>query len=140
MRKQIRELIVLNPIQFKKALNNPRLEGWFIGQLMKELNGKANPKDLQDEVSDYFDTIRRGYDVMDWNYPTDGGVTIGPIKGVQITREVDHWSELPECDYDDDDYIDLEDRVAKLEWLVEKIAGPNIHANLLQRYEDESND
>ena len=64
--------------------------------------------------------MTNGYASLDWDYPTEGGATIGPIKGVQITREVVEDEACCgvddcECGYDDDDYIHLEDRVAELE-------------------------
>ena len=33
-----------NPAQVIKAKENPKLKGWFVGQVMKYTNGKANPK------------------------------------------------------------------------------------------------
>ena len=36
-------LIAANPAQVEKAKQNPKLIGWFVGQVMKESGGKANP-------------------------------------------------------------------------------------------------
>jgi aspartyl-tRNA(Asn)/glutamyl-tRNA(Gln) amidotransferase subunit B len=38
------EIIAANPDQVKKAQENPKLAGWFVGQVMKATGGKANPK------------------------------------------------------------------------------------------------
>ncbi|WP_368344124.1 Asp-tRNA(Asn)/Glu-tRNA(Gln) amidotransferase subunit GatB [Pelagovum sp. HNIBRBA483] len=37
------EVIVANPAQVEKAQQNPKLAGWFVGQVMKATGGKANP-------------------------------------------------------------------------------------------------
>lgn len=39
----IDELIAANPAQVEKAKENPKLIGWFVGQVMKASGGKANP-------------------------------------------------------------------------------------------------
>jgi aspartyl-tRNA(Asn)/glutamyl-tRNA(Gln) amidotransferase subunit B len=38
------EVIAGNPAQVEKAKANPKLAGWFVGQVMKATGGKANPK------------------------------------------------------------------------------------------------
>lgn len=38
------KIIAENPAQVEKAKANPKLAGWFVGQVMKETGGKANPK------------------------------------------------------------------------------------------------
>ncbi|MBC6443755.1 MAG: Asp-tRNA(Asn)/Glu-tRNA(Gln) amidotransferase subunit GatB [Rhodobacteraceae bacterium] len=38
------QVIADNPGQVNKAQANPRLAGWFVGQVMKATGGKANPK------------------------------------------------------------------------------------------------
>ncbi|MEM8579121.1 MAG: Asp-tRNA(Asn)/Glu-tRNA(Gln) amidotransferase subunit GatB [Pseudomonadota bacterium] len=38
------EIIAANPAQVEKAAANPKLAGWFVGQVMKATGGKANPK------------------------------------------------------------------------------------------------
>lgn len=38
------EIIAANPDQVAKARENPKLAGWFVGQVMKATGGKANPK------------------------------------------------------------------------------------------------
>jgi len=38
------EIIAANPAQVEKAKQNPKLAGWFVGQVMKATGGKANPK------------------------------------------------------------------------------------------------
>ena len=38
------EIIAANPAQVEKAKENPKLAGWFVGQVMKATGGKANPK------------------------------------------------------------------------------------------------
>ncbi|WP_407492577.1 Asp-tRNA(Asn)/Glu-tRNA(Gln) amidotransferase subunit GatB [Pseudooceanicola sp. MF1-13] len=37
------EVIAANPDQVEKAKQNPKLAGWFVGQVMKATGGKANP-------------------------------------------------------------------------------------------------
>ena len=37
------EIIAANPAQVEKAQANPKLAGWFVGQVMKATGGKANP-------------------------------------------------------------------------------------------------
>jgi aspartyl-tRNA(Asn)/glutamyl-tRNA(Gln) amidotransferase subunit B len=44
------EVIAANPDQVKKAMDNPKLAGWFVGQVMKATGGKANPKAVQQLV------------------------------------------------------------------------------------------
>ncbi|MCF6231515.1 MAG: Asp-tRNA(Asn)/Glu-tRNA(Gln) amidotransferase subunit GatB [Rhodobacteraceae bacterium] len=38
------QIIAANPSQVEKARANPKLAGWFVGQVMKATGGKANPK------------------------------------------------------------------------------------------------
>ena len=45
------EIIAQNPAQVEKARVNPKLAGWFVGQVMKATGGKANPKAVNDLVS-----------------------------------------------------------------------------------------
>jgi aspartyl-tRNA(Asn)/glutamyl-tRNA(Gln) amidotransferase subunit B len=37
-------IMAANPAQVEKAKQNPKLAGWFVGQVMKATGGKANPK------------------------------------------------------------------------------------------------
>jgi aspartyl-tRNA(Asn)/glutamyl-tRNA(Gln) amidotransferase subunit B len=37
------EIIAANPAQVEKARANPKLAGWFTGQVIKATGGKANP-------------------------------------------------------------------------------------------------
>ena len=39
----VEAVIAANPWQVEKARANPKLAGWFVGQVMKETGGKANP-------------------------------------------------------------------------------------------------
>ena len=41
--KAVAEIIAANPDQVAKARQNPRLAGWFVGQVLKATGGKANP-------------------------------------------------------------------------------------------------
>ena len=41
--KAVDEVIAGNPAQVEKAKQNPKLAGWFVGQVMKATGGKANP-------------------------------------------------------------------------------------------------
>jgi aspartyl-tRNA(Asn)/glutamyl-tRNA(Gln) amidotransferase subunit B len=45
------EIIAANPAQVEKAKQNPKLAGWFVGQVMKATGGKANPAAVNDIVS-----------------------------------------------------------------------------------------
>ena len=44
------QVIADNPAQVEKAQANPKLAGWFVGQVMKATGGKANPKAVNDIV------------------------------------------------------------------------------------------
>ncbi|TDK43093.1 Asp-tRNA(Asn)/Glu-tRNA(Gln) amidotransferase subunit GatB [Antarcticimicrobium luteum] len=44
------QVIADNPAQVEKAKANPKLAGWFVGQVMKATGGKANPKAVNDIV------------------------------------------------------------------------------------------
>ncbi len=45
------EVIAANPAQVEKAKENPKLAGWFVGQVMKATGGKANPKAVNQIVA-----------------------------------------------------------------------------------------
>ena len=45
------QVIADNPAQVEKAKANPKLAGWFVGQVMKATGGKANPKAVNEMVS-----------------------------------------------------------------------------------------
>ena len=42
--KTVAQIITDNPTQVEKAKQNPKLAGWFVGQVMKAMDGKANPQ------------------------------------------------------------------------------------------------
>jgi len=44
------EIMAANPAQVEKAKANPKLAGWFVGQIMKATGGKANPKVVNEIV------------------------------------------------------------------------------------------
>ena len=44
------QVIAANPAQVEKARENPKLAGWFVGQVMKATGGKANPKAVNEIV------------------------------------------------------------------------------------------
>ncbi|NOR63528.1 MAG: Asp-tRNA(Asn)/Glu-tRNA(Gln) amidotransferase subunit GatB [Rhodobacteraceae bacterium] len=44
------EIMAANPAQVEKARDNPKLAGWFVGQIMKATGGKANPKAVNETV------------------------------------------------------------------------------------------
>ncbi len=46
------EVIAANPDQVAKVKDNPKLAGWFVGQVMKASGGKANPQAVQQMVKD----------------------------------------------------------------------------------------
>ncbi len=45
------EIIAANPAQVEKAKANPKLAGWFVGQVMKATGGKANPQAVNEIVA-----------------------------------------------------------------------------------------
>ena len=45
------EAIAANPAQVEKAKQNPKLAGWFVGQVMKATGGKANPAAVNEIVA-----------------------------------------------------------------------------------------
>ncbi|THD82229.1 Asp-tRNA(Asn)/Glu-tRNA(Gln) amidotransferase subunit GatB [Aliigemmobacter aestuarii] len=45
------QIIADNPAQVEKAKQNPKLAGWFVGQVMKATGGKANPAAVNDLVT-----------------------------------------------------------------------------------------
>jgi aspartyl-tRNA(Asn)/glutamyl-tRNA(Gln) amidotransferase subunit B len=45
------EIIAANPAQVEKARQNPKLAGWFVGQVMKATGGKANPQAVNEIVA-----------------------------------------------------------------------------------------
>ncbi|MEM8775328.1 MAG: Asp-tRNA(Asn)/Glu-tRNA(Gln) amidotransferase subunit GatB [Pseudomonadota bacterium] len=45
------QIIADNPAQVEKAKINPKLAGWFVGQVMKATGGKANPKAVNEIVT-----------------------------------------------------------------------------------------
>ncbi len=49
--KAVETVINDNPDQVEKAKMNPKLAGWFVGQVMKATGGKANPKSVNEIVS-----------------------------------------------------------------------------------------
>ena len=46
------EVIAANPAQVEKAKQNPKLAGWFVGQVMKATGGKANPAAVNQMVTE----------------------------------------------------------------------------------------
>ncbi|MGB3277720.1 MAG: Asp-tRNA(Asn)/Glu-tRNA(Gln) amidotransferase GatCAB subunit B, partial [Pseudorhodobacter sp.] len=45
------EIIAANPAQVEKAKANPKLAGWFVGQVLKATGGKAAPAVVQELVA-----------------------------------------------------------------------------------------
>ncbi len=45
------EIIAANPAQVEKAKANPKLAGWFTGQVLKATGGKANPATVNELVA-----------------------------------------------------------------------------------------
>ncbi|PZO64181.1 MAG: Asp-tRNA(Asn)/Glu-tRNA(Gln) amidotransferase GatCAB subunit B [Paracoccus denitrificans] len=45
------EIIAANPEQVEKAKANPKLAGWFVGQVLKATGGKANPAAVNELVA-----------------------------------------------------------------------------------------
>ena len=44
----IAEIVEANPAQVEKAKDNPKLIGWFVGQVMQKTKGQANPQMVND--------------------------------------------------------------------------------------------
>ena len=49
---EVDRIIAENPAQVEKAKANPKLAGWFVGQVMKATGGKAKPKAVNEIVAD----------------------------------------------------------------------------------------
>ena len=47
----IDKIMIENPDQVTKAKENPKLAGWFVGQVMKATGGKANPKAVNEIIT-----------------------------------------------------------------------------------------
>ena len=45
------QIIADNPDQVEKAKLNPKLAGWFVGQVIKSSGGKANPQVVNEIVA-----------------------------------------------------------------------------------------
>lgn len=51
-----------NPEKVKEALKKESLIGWFVGQVMKESHGMANPQIVHDRIREIFDFLQEnGY-------------------------------------------------------------------------------
>jgi len=48
---EVDRIIAENPAQVEKARVNPKLAGWFVGQVMKATGGKANPRAVNEIVN-----------------------------------------------------------------------------------------
>jgi aspartyl-tRNA(Asn)/glutamyl-tRNA(Gln) amidotransferase subunit B len=48
---EVDRIIAENPAQVEKAKANPKVAGWFVGQVMKATGGKANPKAVNEIVA-----------------------------------------------------------------------------------------
>ena len=48
---EVDKVIAENPAQAEKARSNPKLAGWFVGQVMKATGGKANPQAVNEIVA-----------------------------------------------------------------------------------------
>ena len=46
--KVVDDIIAANPDKFAQARARPQLIGWFVGQVMKSSQGKANPQAVND--------------------------------------------------------------------------------------------
>ena len=49
--RAVDEIVAANPAQVEKARANPKLAGWFVGQVMKATGGKANPRAVNEVVA-----------------------------------------------------------------------------------------
>ena len=46
--KAVDAIIAANPEKVQQAIAKPTMLGWFVGQVMKETGGKANPQAVND--------------------------------------------------------------------------------------------
>jgi aspartyl-tRNA(Asn)/glutamyl-tRNA(Gln) amidotransferase subunit B len=46
--KVVDDIIAANPDKVEQAKAKPQLVGWFVGQVMKSSDGKANPQAVND--------------------------------------------------------------------------------------------
>ena len=46
------DVVKENPSQVDKVKSNPKLIGWFVGQVMKSSQGKADPKIINQIVNE----------------------------------------------------------------------------------------
>jgi aspartyl-tRNA(Asn)/glutamyl-tRNA(Gln) amidotransferase subunit B len=46
--KVVDDIVGKNPDKVEQARSNPKLIGWFVGQVMKASGGKANPQAVND--------------------------------------------------------------------------------------------
>ena len=49
--KIVDDVVKENPAQVDKVKSNPKLIGWFVGQVMKKSQGKADPKIINQIVN-----------------------------------------------------------------------------------------
>ena len=59
------EIIAANPDQVAKLRDNPKVFGWFVGQVMKATQGQANPQLVNEVLRKKLEVIsrRRGLDI-----------------------------------------------------------------------------
>jgi aspartyl-tRNA(Asn)/glutamyl-tRNA(Gln) amidotransferase subunit B len=48
----VNKVILENPDKVAELLEKPKLIGWFVGQIMKETDGKANPANVNTILKD----------------------------------------------------------------------------------------
>ena len=58
LEQAVDDIIAANPAQVEKARQNPKLAGWFVGQVMKATDGKANPAAVNKIVCTSFQAKR----------------------------------------------------------------------------------
>ena len=54
IRAAVKKVISENPNQVEKLNSNPKLLGWFVGQVMQQTQGKANPKTVNQLLREHF--------------------------------------------------------------------------------------
>ena len=57
IKKMVKDLLDANPLMVDKAKKNPKLQGWFAGQLLKE-NKNLNPPLIAKIIRDIFEEIK----------------------------------------------------------------------------------
>jgi len=56
----VENVIAANPDKVEEVKKKPKLAGWFVGQVMKQTGGKANPQAVNDILKARLGIISEG--------------------------------------------------------------------------------